>query len=48
MKKIGITTRILTNDINIEIEKIPHSLIEKIEKLDVTVIIIPCVSDVSL
>lgn len=47
MKKIGITTRILTNDINIEIEKIPHSLIEKIEKLNVTVIIIPCVSDVS-
>ena len=39
MKKIGITTRILTNDINIEIEKIPHSLIEKIEKLGVTVII---------
>lgn len=47
MKKIGITTRILNNDINLEIEKIPHSLIEKLNNYDVAVIIIPCVNDVS-
>ena len=47
MKKIGITTRILNNDINLEIEKIPHSLIEKLDNYDVAVIIIPCVNDVS-
>jgi len=47
LKKIGITTRILTNDINLEIEKIPHSLIKKLEKYDVTAIIIPCVNDIS-
>lgn len=47
MKKIGITTRILTNGINLEIEKIPHSLVKKLEKYNINLIIIPCVDDIN-
>ena len=43
---IGITTRILTNDIGIQIEKIPHSLVNKLEKLGVNIIIIPNVKNI--
>lgn len=47
MKKIGITTRILTNGINLEIEKIPHSLVKKLEKYNINLIIIPFVDDIN-
>lgn len=46
IKNIGITTRVLTNDIGIQIEKIPHSLISKLEKLGVNIIIIPDVKNI--
>lgn len=46
IKNIGITTRILTNDIGIQIEKIPHSLVNKLEKLGVNIIIIPSVKNI--
>ena len=46
IKNIGITTRILTNDIGIQIEKIPHSLVSKLENLGVNIIIIPSVKNI--
>lgn len=46
IKNIGVTTRILTNEIGIEIEKVPHSLISKLEKLGVNIIIIPDVKNI--
>lgn len=46
IKNIGITTRILTNDIGIQIEKIPHSLVSKLENLGVNIIIIPDVKNI--
>ena len=41
MKIIGITTRILTNEIDQKIEKVPHSLINKITNCGAIPIIIP-------
>ena len=47
MKKIGISTRIITNDIGLKQEKVPHSLIKMLEKYDVVPIIIPNIKDIS-
>ena len=47
MIKIGVTTRILINEIGLEIEKIPHSLIKKIEQFNVLPIIIPSIDNIN-
>lgn len=47
LKKIGITTRIITNDIGLKQEKVPSSLIKILEENGVLPIIIPNISDVS-
>lgn len=47
LKKIGISTRIITNDIGLKQEKVPHSLINMLEKYNVLPIIIPNLSDIS-
>lgn len=47
MKKIGISTRIITNDIGLKQEKVPHSLVKMLEKYDALPIIIPSISDIS-
>ncbi len=46
MKKIGITTRAITNDINLKQEKVPKSLINIIEKNGGIPIIIPDISNI--
>ena len=47
MKKIGITTRIITNDIGLKQDKVPHSLVKKLEEHKALPIIIPNISDIS-
>lgn len=47
MKKIGITTRIITNEIGLKQEKVPHSLIKILEKYHVLPILIPNLKDIS-
>ena len=47
MKKIGITTRIITNEIGLKQEKVPYLLIKKIENLGALPIIIPNIEDIS-
>lgn len=47
MKKIGITTRIITNDIGLKQDKVPHSLVKKLEEHKALPIIIPNINDVS-
>lgn len=47
MKKIGISTRIITNDIGLKQEKVPSSLIKILEENGVLPIIIPNIDDIS-
>lgn len=47
MKKIGISTRIITNDIGLKQEKVPSSLIKILEENEVLPIIIPNIDDIS-
>lgn len=47
MKKIGISTRIITNDIGLKQDKVPHSLVKKLEEHKALPIIIPNISDIS-
>lgn len=47
MKKIGISTRIITNDIGLKQDKVPHSLVKKLEEHKALPIIIPNINDVS-
>lgn len=47
MKKIGISTRIITNDIGLKQEKVPSSLIKILEVNEVLPIIIPNIDDIS-
>lgn len=47
MKKIGITARIITNDIGLKQDKVPHSLVKKLEEHKTLPIIIPNISDIS-
>lgn len=47
MKKIGISTRIITNDIGLKQEKVPSSLIKILEENWVLPIIIPNIDDIS-
>ncbi len=47
MKKIGISTRIITNDIGLKQDKVPHSLIKILEDHKALPIIIPNISDIS-
>lgn len=47
MKIIGISTRIITNDIGLKQDKVPHSLVKKIEEHKALPIIIPNLSDIS-
>lgn len=47
MKKIGITTRIITNEISLKQEKVPRSLIKVLEKHNILPILIPNIKDIS-
>lgn len=47
MKIIGISTRIITNDIGLKQDKVPHSLVTKLEEHKALPIIIPNISDIS-
>lgn len=47
LKIIGISTRIITNDIGLKQDKVPHSLVKKIEEHKALPIIIPNLSDIS-
>lgn len=47
LKKIGISTRIITNDIGLKQDKVPHSLVKKLEEHKTLPIIIPNISDIS-
>lgn len=47
MKKIGISTRIITNDIGLKQDKVPHSLVKILEEHKALPIIIPNISDIS-
>lgn len=47
MKIIGISTRIITNDIGLKQDKVPHSLVKKLEEYKALPIIIPNISDIS-
>ena len=47
MKIIGISTRIITNDIGLKQDKVPHSLVKKLEEHKALPIIIPNISDIS-
>ena len=47
LKKICISTRIITNDIGLKQDKVPHSLVKKLEEHKVLPIIIPNINDVS-
>lgn len=47
MLNIGLTTRIIKNELGQSIDKIPHSLIEKLSNYQVRPIIIPNISDIS-
>lgn len=47
LKKIGISTRIITNDIGLKQDKVPHSLVKKLEEHKALPIIIPNISDIS-
>lgn len=47
LKKIGISTRIITNDIGLKQDKVPHSLIKILEDHKALPIIIPNISDIS-
>lgn len=47
LKKIGITTRIITNNIGLKQDKVPHSLVKKLEEHKALPIIIPNISDIS-
>lgn len=47
LKKIGISTRIITNDIGLKQDKVPHSLVKKLEEHKALPIIIPNINDVS-
>lgn len=48
MINIGLTTRVIKNEIDQNIDKIPHSLIEKLDYFQVNPIIIPNISDISI
>lgn len=47
LKIIGISTRIITNDIGLKQDKVPHSLVKKLEEYKALPIIIPNINDVS-
>mgnify|MGYP004627765125 CR=1 FL=1 len=47
LKKIGISTRIITNDIGLKQDKVPHSLVKILEEHKALPIIIPNISDIS-
>ena len=47
MKIIGISTRIITNDIGLKQDKVPHSLVKKLEEHKALPIIIPNIRDIS-
>lgn len=47
MLNIGLTTRVIKNELNQSIDKIPHSLIEKLSNYQVRPIIIPNICDIS-
>ena len=47
LKIIGISTRIITNDIGLKQDKVPHSLVKKLEEYKALPIIIPNISDIS-
>lgn len=47
LKIIGISTRIITNDIGLKQDKVPHSLVKKLEEHKALPIIIPNIRDIS-
>lgn len=47
LKIIGISTRIITNNIGLKQDKVPHSLVKKLEEHKALPIIIPNISDIS-